>query len=204
MNNEENNDTWKHNPESLQKPQRWINFKNNHKLNNYEPVHKTRVNKLDLDYVRPDRGGVIIYTKYGNTVYFGLGVDAESHEFTDFAGGISYKQDNNVIDGSLREFSEEALRIFGDITSDMISECPVLYDQRNCIIFIHVKVDPNMTSEAFNIAYREQIEKGKKPEVCGITWLTYHEFITTIIKGGNIYSRTRNFLKRAGDFMYLL
>ena len=118
-------------------------------------VFKTIVKNVDLENVRSHRAGVIIYTFFDGIIYFGLGVDAKTHDLTDFAGSIKYKIDIDVIHGALREFEEESLSIFNPITIDDISQCPVIYDESNLIIFIHLMINPNAISLSFNQRYIE-------------------------------------------------
>lgn len=178
-------------------------------------VIKALVQNLNLDFVKPQRAGVIMYTVVNGATYFGLGLDSRTHDLTDFGGGVVYKHDSNCIKGALREFNEETLSIFEPLSFLDIAHCPVLYDNRNLIIFLHVKLEPNLISKTFNERYKHWMEtnlsseegEGKKriePEVCGITWLTWEEFLSSIKGKGVIFSRVQRFLSRADNFSYLL
>ena len=176
------------------------------------PVIKTTVNNLNLECVKPQRAGVIIYTVVEGATYFGLGLDSRTHDLTDFGGGVIYKKDHNVIKGALREFEEETLQIFEKIIPDDIKKCPVIYDEQNLIIFIHMEIDPDAVCYNFNTRYNEIIElinvgtkkKMRDPEVCGITWLNWEDFQKAIKNEGIMFSRVQRFLNRAEDFSYLL
>lgn len=189
----------------------WEAIKNTNIIN----IKCQRVKEIDTLNVKPQRGGVILYTVYNNIIYIGLGVDAPTHDLTDFAGGITYKKEN-IIEGSLREFQEETLNIFENITLESIMDCLVLYEKNNFVIFIPINCDPDLISKTFNIKYQNEILKlnklrsdnspEKDPEVCGITWLTLEEFKSSINDNTPekiLYSRTRNFLRRGGDFFHL-
>ena len=178
-------------------------------------IIKTIVQNINLECVKPQRAGVIIYTVINGFIYFGLGLDSKTHDLTDFGGGVSYKNDLNAICGALREFQEETLEIFDDISFDDIKQCPVIYDNNNLIIFIHMNVDPDATCIRLNEKYKKAIEinqssvlEGKPrhhdPEVCGITWLTWEEFQYSIKTKGVMFLRVQRFLIRAGDFSHLL
>jgi len=173
-------------------------------------IIKTIVHNLNLEYVTPQRAGIIIYTVVNGAIYFGLGLDAKTHDLTDFGGGVSYKTDLNVIRGAIREFEEETLEIFDPITADDLKQCPVIYDKNNLIIFVHIDIDPDTISNTFNSKYQQIIDmnRGKRkvrdPEVCGITWLTWEEFQKSINEKGIMFSRVQRLLSRAGDFSYLL
>ncbi len=171
-------------------------------------VIKTTVKNLNLECVRPQRAGVIIYTLYDGSIKFGMGLDSESHDLTDFAGSIRYRHDRNVISGALREFDEETLGIFESITKEDIDQCLVIYDEYNLIIFIHMDIDPNAVCSTFNDKYEKIMNDEKRvsdPEVCGITWLEWEDFQNSIKqKDKNLWTRLQKFLFRAEDFSNLL
>jgi hypothetical protein len=174
------------------------------------PVVKTTVQNLNLECVRPQRAGIVIYTVHNGAVYFGFGLDAKTHDLTDFGGGIIYKHDLNVVRGALREFEEETLQIFEPIHPDAIQSCPVIYDSNNLIIFVHLNIDPDTACQAFNRKFEQIIQtisetpKKRYPEVCGITWINWEDFQRGINESGILFSRVQKFLQRAGDFSYLL
>jgi hypothetical protein len=136
------------------------------KASNYweSSVIKTKVRNVNLDCVKPRRAGIILYTVYEGSVYFGMGLDSRTHDLTDFGGGVSYSTDKNVINGALREFQEETLKIFEDLTIDNIGHCPVIYDSKNLIIFLHANIDPNEVCNKFkrNYILHEEERKQKR------------------------------------------
>lgn len=168
------------------------------------PVIKTNVGKLNIEYVKPARAGVILYTVVEGTTLFGLGLDSKTHDLTDFAGRVIYKYDGNVINGAMREFHEETLDIFNEVSNEELKTCPVLYDENNLIIFIHIDINPEIVCRKFNNRYQEEVMEKNEPEVCGITWLSWEDFQRSIQNKGNMFYRVRRFLNRAGDFGYLL
>src|SRR6185437_730049 len=99
-------------------------------------IIKSVVKDVDLKLVKPPRAGLILYTRVKGDLWFGLGVDRQSGELTDFGGGVSYKRrhDEHVIAGALREFNEETLNIL-KLTMDDVKDCPVLYDNNMLIMF---------------------------------------------------------------------
>jgi len=180
------------------------------------PVMKTRVKQLDLANVRPKRAGGIIYTEYGGATFFGLGIDSKSHDITDFGGGMLYTIckpnsttpiDRDVVHGALREFREETLGIFEDITVSDVESCPVIYDSANLIIFIRMDVNPDTVCKKFNNTYTTIMKNPSShniPEICGITWLSWQQFQAAINDNNTLYARVRNFLHRADGFEELL
>jgi hypothetical protein len=168
------------------------------------PIIKTIVKNLNLDYVKPQRAGVIMYTVCKDATYFGLGLDDRTHDLTDFGGTVNYKYKEDAITGALREFHEETLEIFDAITKEMIQNSAVIYDENNLIIFIHVQVDPDSVCKSFVDKYQSFNKKFSPPEVCGITWLSWEEFSRNMKEPGALYPRVQKFLARADDFSYLL
>jgi len=168
-------------------------------------VKKCLVKDLDLNVVKPQRAGVIMYTKINDLLYFGLGVDTLSGEYTDFGGGISYKDknDKNVIEGALREYNEETLGIFGNLNYNDVVDCNVIYNYHNLILFRYVAVDFDNILLQFNIEYNNKIKQGILPEVCNIKWLTLKEFKDVVATRGKIFHRVQCFLQLAGDFTRL-
>jgi len=108
--------------------------------------------------IRCRRGGVIVYTHFNGTVYFSFGIDAKTHDLTDFGGGIGHR-DASPISGALREFSEETLGIFGTVTVDQIGTCPVIYDLNNLIIFLRFDLNPEEVSTVFLQKYQEIVDQ---------------------------------------------
>ena len=172
---------------------------------NYENpnlIYKKLVKEIDLNTIKPPRAGVIIYTKHHNEIYYGLGIDNATKEITDFGGGISYKErDKNVILGALREFKEETLGIFGNITYKEVLESPVIYNKHTLIIFKYVDLEPSMVRELFLQTHQKQV---RVSEVCDIIWMTTNELKNCVMTRGKMFFRVQTFLQKAGNFYWLL
>lgn len=106
---------------------------------------------LDLSTMKPARGGVIISTVVNGVRYFGFGVDWKTGEVTDFGGGIYYGNgvgrrrcrrwiDKNAIDGCLREFKEESLSVFPEITAVELKRATVLHTEKMMILIVPLDV----------------------------------------------------------------
>lgn len=168
------------------------------------------VRDLDLTHVRPDRAGVILYHQAGDQLVFGFGVHSEEghRELTDFGGRVEYRtRDPTVIDGALREFSEESLGVFGHLGFIQIRDCLAVYDRKNLIIFLRVDQSPQRISQLFNEKYlAARVEAsatgGPVPEVSGIQWISEDGFRTAVRHKKYIYDRVANFLNEIeGDFL---
>lgn len=173
-------------------------------------IFQMKVKEINLEKIRPQRAGVIMYTFFNNDVYIGLGVDTISGDLTDFGGGIQYRNDKNVINGALREFSEETLYIFKPLNIMDIMECPVAYDDNNLIIFIHIDLNPFIISSAFDTTYESLcivndfnkfnlLHKKVFPEVKAIKWLSSQQYYNSLSENGIFFTRVKNFLLKVGN-----
>lgn len=157
-------------------------------------------------YERIQRCGAIIYKLTDQGLKFALGIDTIFNEYTDFGGGVK-KEDLTVIDGGLRELTEESIGIFGFIKSDELKNFLALYTSRTMIMFIKTDINEDQITKLFN----ERVKYIDNPEVNGITWLTTSEFISllegNLIHGRKIFTRIRDICYTAykeHDFINLL
>lgn len=164
-------------------------------------VTKSYVKNIGYDYIRPKRAGIIPYTKINNIFYFCLGLDSRHKELTELAGGVSYSADANWINGAIREFREESLGIFNDLTIDDVQNSPVIFDEYNSMILYYIAdIDPQSMCDEFILKYNKQ----EHAEVCAIVWIPYRELRKILGKSIGVYSKTCNLLSDAGEFAYLL
>ena len=151
------------------------------------------VKNIDFNKVKPSRSGIIVYTRYQGKTYFILGIDTVSGDITDFGGGVSVKTEN-AITGGLREFSEESLGIFGEITIEELKRCVCVYDESNIIIFVPIKIDISRKYYEFI----NRLKLIKYPEVKDLSILDTKEFISLIngndIDGNIMYDKIRKLL----------
>lgn len=185
----------------------------NRRYSNYNRVTKIKVKELDLEVVKPERAGVVLYCTYKKQTYFYFGLHFGTHDLTDFGGGVKYsKYNEDVIDGALRELDEEILGIIDpQINKKQVLEFPVLYDNKNLILFIRINLEnPDDLPKAYNKRYQSKKsfeskdEISSEPEICGITLLTWEQLQISLSKEDVLYSRVKRFLNNAGDFSYLL
>ena len=169
-------------------------------------VIKTIVRNIDCSRIKPQRAGVVLYTKQNGVINFIFGVDSRSSELTDFGGTVEYsKLGETVIDGALREFEEETLDIFTKLTKEDIVDCLTIYDDNNLIIFVPIKEDFNQVTDIFDCQF-EEIRKTQKdmPEVRQIKELSMKELTQALNTPGVIFDRVRKFISAAGDPIKLL
>jgi|688.fasta_scaffold116286_3 hypothetical protein len=181
-------------------------YKNSIYKNN--SIYNTIVKNFDLDNLKPQRAGVIMYTIIDNIVYFGMGLDTKTNDITDFGGGVSYKTDYNAIYGALREFQEETLSIFKKIHINDILNSPVIYDLNNLIIFIYVELNPTDICNKFNEKFikmsNQNFSKKNEPEVCGIVWLNFEQLDFCIKNNGIMFYRVKKFLLKLPNIKNIL
>lgn len=145
----------------------------------------TKINEQKESF-RIERSGVIVYTIYNNKYYFGLGIDHDSGDITDFGGGIK-KKDHSLIDGTLRELAEESLGVFGRVTPNEIDECVCVYNQNTMVVFIPLIVNKEKVMNVF----KHRLKYVKEPEVDSIFWITKETFIN-LIYGKKVYDKYDN------------
>lgn len=150
-----------------------------------------KVKNIDWTKRKPLRGGVIIYTKHNNKFLFCMAVDRKTSEITDFGGGISYRKDGNTVRGSLREFTEESLGVFGKIEEKDIQECIVAACYNMIIIFIPLNCDPLQITENFN----RRCRKEKFTEVSALAWMDLSAFCEILYKKKLFYVRVTHLLQ---------
>lgn len=164
-------------------------------------VIKTRVGSLPPG-VCPARAGVILFATTRDSLWFGLGTHSQTHELTDFGGGVSYtRKRETAVEGALRELNEETLGILGTLLPQDVAGCPALIDKDMLVIFLRVDVPPHAISSAYLRAHAATTEEA--PEVCSIQWFSLAE-LKALVTGSGMYRPLREFLARAGDFAALL
>ena len=156
----------------------------------------TEFNKIRKPKIK--RSGVILYTTYENEVFFFMGMDAKSHQLSDFGGGTKIKSKLNPITEALREFHEETLNIFKKFTVDQIKDNICLFDKENLIILINVNLNIKKTFEKYNDTHKKLISSGveKEPEMCSIVIISLDDLKKCFDKKNIIFSPVKILLKK--------
>lgn len=144
-----------------------------------------KVQDIDWEQTKPMRGGVIIYTEINNNIYFCLGIDTKSGDLTDFGGGISYKKDLTALNGGMREFKEESLKVFDEITLEQLNEGIVVYSKFIMIVFIKIFVSSLDELITTSRKFLKLSKITRNPEIVELIWLNSFDFLD-IIKHGCI------------------
>jgi hypothetical protein len=165
------------------------------KVESSEFTTVTKVSLLNLSTIKPARGGIIISTIIEGMKWFCFGQDWKTGEITDFGGGICYGQDlktglvvgrkrrnyrrdgdshrdkeiidKDIVQGCLREFKEESLDVFPEITKQILDDSEALFTEKMMIIIIPLSVNPIEISKTFE----EQVSKLERHEVRKLFWI---------------------------------
>lgn len=95
-----------------------------------------RAGKVNWTNSTPARAGILLYDDEG--VY--MGIDNFTQELTDFGGEINYINED-TIKGSIREYDEETLHTFPELTWSDIFNCDVVLSDNIAMFLVRVKGD---------------------------------------------------------------
>lgn len=155
---------------------------------------------IDLTRISPVRGGIIIYYLDSNSQpRFVLGID-KSTDITDFGGGINYVKGENAITGSVREFREESLDVFGIVNPDDILDSVTSYSEELMIIFLHMNIPNfNIIKDKYSMKNLKLKNQGRRVELLDIIDYSIDEFIELImgVHQDNLYTVVRTFLNES-------
>lgn len=91
---------------------------------------------VDWNTSTPRRAGIILTDKK----YYYLAIDSNSGDITDFGGRVIYTYEDAIL-GAIREFNEETLFVFPNISWVEIYRSDALIDDDVVIFIVNVKYD---------------------------------------------------------------
>lgn len=158
-------------------------------------IHTSDINKhkvISNDDIRPNsitRAGIILYNynKYGD-LYFYMGIDTKSKDYTDFGGGI--KKNETILKGAIREYNEETLNILM-LDEKKIENSIMYYDSSMAIIFVEYNFDYDYIHTKF---IKNKMYNNKYNELYDFIKIKYDNFIYMLYNTNNIYIRVNNFI----------
>ncbi len=112
------------------------------------------------------RAGVIVYTNNNGRIYFGLGIDTKYGAYADFSGGIKYSIEDTLT-GAIREFNEESLGVFDEISKEQIENSLAIYSDTMMTILIYIRCNMSQISSQFENLVRDH----DNPEMSSIVWM---------------------------------
>lgn len=145
------------------------------------------------------RAGIIPYVKRNGDIYFMMGVDTKTGEYSDFGGGV--KMYENALSAAMRECREESrglidFRDLGLIRRGILSR---RYRQNVCIMFSEITI-PNFYENSRNIFHSR---KNKYNEMSDIVWISssnMYKWAQLNCKSSKIWIRIRYALTIHSDF----
>lgn len=135
------------------------------------------------------RAGIILITRYKQSLWFGMGVDRRSGDLSDF-GGMKNRKDTDIFETAIREFHEESLEVFGILKKDDLWNCFSVYDKESLIIFVPLKTSPKKSISDF----KDRVKH--KDEMSGVIWVKQHALIKMIKDNHKrkIYSKVKEII----------
>lgn len=164
-------------------------------------LHIGPVSQLPLEGKKEkSRNGIILYTIHGGERYFLFGFDTQTLELTDF-GGKYKRQDETRVRGALREFHEETMNCFEEISEDQLQQCIGITDGDNLIIFVPVDVSPADVCQAIEERVQDYYKKTEHiPEIVSVTWVRENDLLNCITRkdsSNTIYGKVAKLLRSA-------
>lgn len=151
------------------------------------------------------RAGIIPIVKQGNTTFFGFGVENGIAAIGDF-GGHKENTDCDALDAAIREYREESLNAFGEITRDLLQDCYVLEGLDTAEILFPV----SGPLYQYTIKFHELVGNNEQHEVQNVIWLSRKQLLIAIdsqeteflgTKIYHMYTRIRDVIHRNRDLI---
>lgn len=162
----------------------WV--KEKYDIKNNSKINISKVKDINFKKYKPIRAGVLVYSKINNAIYFCFGEDVKYKELTDFGGGVKYiKLKENAFFGAWREYVEESLGVFKDISIDKLWNSIAVYSETMMIILCKTESPQILTKKEF----KSKVDIQKSPEVSKIVWLRPNK-----IFNANVYLKVKTHL----------
>ena len=161
------------------------------------PAKINQIRDVDWTYQRQTRAGIIPYYIQDGMIYFCLAKDTNFKNLTDFGGGVK-QTDLDPVHAALREFHQESLAIFGELTIENIQSSFVIFNYDMLIIFHRVEViDQVALHETFHQRCQALIANNDEVEVNDIQWHDENDFSHMVATAASsLYMRVRSLLDK--------
>ncbi len=147
-------------------------------------------------YKTQTRCGIIPYTFINGKMYFCLGIDKNTSDFTDFGG--RKKHGESSIKCAIREFHEESRNIFGKVDEKSITRFRCVYNKDNLIVFVNFAAPEGhglreVTLRHFKSKCFITSSESKYMELSSIVWVNEDTIKLFFFKrsDANVFGQTR-------------
>lgn len=145
-----------------------------------------RVYEINWNNPKYIRAGIIPFVQQGELRFFAFGVENGVAAIGDFGGHREVK-DRDALDAAIREYYEEALGVFGDVTRDKLQNYYVLEGNDTVEILLPVPGPFYQYTENFHQLVGNNIDH----EIQSIVWLTRRQLLTAIDSQETAYEGTK-------------
>lgn len=145
-----------------------------------------RVADIDWDHPKYIRAGIIPYIIQNNIRFYGFSIDGEIGQLGDF-GGHRELIDRDVLDTAIREYEEESLNLFGQLTRESLQDCFVL----DGVDTVEILVPIPTAFYPYTYAFRQTIGTKTDLEAQNIVWLSRRQVLTAIDSQETAFGETK-------------
>lgn len=142
------------------------------------------INWSDKKYIR---AGFIPIVKQGNILFFGFGVENKVGAIGDFGGHYEPGVDRDVLDAAIREYREEALNVFGEVTRNNLQDYYVLEGTNTVEILLSVPPTIYKYTELFH----EMVANIHEHEIQNVIWFSRRQLLTVIDSQEQVFSGSK-------------
>ena len=142
------------------------------------------------------RAGIIPYIKIDGQLYFLLGIDRQTGEYTDMGGGL--KKDENIISCAVRELEEETKKLICEQDFKKISIG--VWEKSNCILFCEL-VNKSLYDTIIKDFNQSKLKGTEYEEMSSLIWLTTDQLKYHIYSDNSkMWSKTKYTLSNSCNF----
>lgn len=145
-----------------------------------------RVQDIDWTDRKYIRAGVILVVQQGGVRFFGFCVENGVAAIGDF-GGHREKTDRDALDAAIREYREESLNVFGELTRDTVQDYYVI--EGTDTVEILIPLDPPFYR--YTQRFDQILGENPKHEVQSIVWLSRRQLLTAIDSQESAFAGTK-------------
>lgn len=134
-----------------------------------------RVRDMSWNNRKYIRAGIIPMIEQNGVRFFAFGVENGVAAIGDFGGHVE-RHDRDALDAAIREYREESLNVFGEITREMLQDCYVLDGVDTAEILFPVVGPLYQYTKRFN----ELVGDNLQHEVQSVIWMSRRQLLTAL------------------------